>query len=82
MWWKLGGLALITASLILVLVAPFGTVRTAVSLPSSANPHLAQHVHTFGGAGEMTAEAIVVALILCIAVWIATRIIARHLNSN
>jgi hypothetical protein len=82
MWWRLGILGAVTASLLILLFAPIATVSVTVDLPplppaSHAIPSAGQ-VETVSSVVILIAEAGLVVVILAVATWIGWRIVRRH----
>jgi hypothetical protein len=73
--WKLAALAVATGLVIFLLVAPVFTLRVTVDMPPGAPAPPAQQVQAMGSAVIITLDAIVVALVLAGAGWIAFRIV-------
>ncbi len=86
MWWRLGILGGVTATLLFVLLAPMATVRVKVDLPPVAPSVPPGEVHTVSPeqahivalSAIWITELIIVTAILAIAVSIARRIVRRH----
>lgn len=80
--WKLGGLGLLTAVLIFIIVAPLISLRVSVDLPPGAV------APSRGGAeaGATTAIWVVctglVFAVVALAAWMARRMIRGHRKSN
>ncbi len=82
MRWKLVVLALATALLIFVLVAPVFTIHVKLDLPPGVSPPPASQVQEVGKDVAVVGEVIVVAVILGAAGWIARRIVRHHRRPN
>ncbi len=82
MWWRLGVLGAATAALLVLFFAPIADVHIKVDLPPTAAPTSGTQVYVASAAQLWITGAIVVAIVLGVAGWIAWRIVRRHGISN
>ncbi len=81
MWWKLGGLCVLSAGLIALLFLPLGgAVSVKLDLPPGAAPVPSHQIESVVGWVQAWIVASFVAVVLGAAYWLAAGIVRRHRN--
>ena len=79
MWWKLGGLAVLSAGLIALLFLPLGGAASVkLDMPPGAAPIASHQIETGVGLVQAWVAASFVAVVLGAAYWLGVRIVRRH----